>query len=665
MSLLAQLTVIIAMSPDQRQCKSLLSSAWHPSVVLPLLAVSLMIVSSAWLSDDAYITFRTIDNFVHGYGPRFNVVERVQAYTHPLWMLILSGVYFFTREIFLSALAVSILFSLGALIILIDQGLLRRARLAVVLICCAMSQAFVDYSTSGLENPLSYFLVGLFFAEYMGERRERLFRLWLIAALIAVNRIDLLVIIGPALAVALPWRSRSIFQSAKQSVLGFSPLLCWLIFSFFYYGSLSPNTALAKLNTGIQYRHLVVSGWTYLRDSAVFDPLTTGFIVLTLVMLAFSRAAFGKHSARPFAFGVILYAVYVLAVGGDFMLGRFFSVPFYICTLCYVTAPELGARRSAVQLLSPILLLISCLFVGGGGSVFRPMPDVEQEVPIVGTTGRAEDERGYYYRWTGLANNIAGRNSFSEMGNVQVGLDLKAKRQTFSVVGAIGVIGYYAGPDVYLLDVHALSDPFLARLPVQSGYRYVIGHYYRPLPPGYSASLVNNTNVLEDPGLRSYYDVIKSVTRDPVFDLARLQHTFALNLGRYQYMLQSVAQPATRTLSDLAVRIPAGSAWDAPGAHPMTYRGLLIVLPEYSRSKSLEVSLKNNAGYTFLFLDGSRELARFYTESKAIIPQDKLAEWQFDVPLDAVDEGYNRILILPPLPLNVPFQFSVGHLVLH
>jgi arabinofuranosyltransferase len=47
----------------------------------------------AWLCDDAYITFRTVDNFIHGYGLTWNVAERVQAYTHPLWMLLLSGVY--------------------------------------------------------------------------------------------------------------------------------------------------------------------------------------------------------------------------------------------------------------------------------------------------------------------------------------------------------------------------------------------------------------------------------------------------------------------------------------------------------------------------------------------------------------------------------------------
>ena len=45
-------------------------------------------IVNAWVGDDAYITFRTVDNFVNGYGLTWNTSERVQAYTHPLWMFL-------------------------------------------------------------------------------------------------------------------------------------------------------------------------------------------------------------------------------------------------------------------------------------------------------------------------------------------------------------------------------------------------------------------------------------------------------------------------------------------------------------------------------------------------------------------------------------------------
>ena len=73
-----------------------------------VLALAIAVVKDAWLSDDAFITLRTIDNLWHGYGLRWNPIERVQTYTHPLWMLLLAAAYGVTREPHLTTLAVSL-----------------------------------------------------------------------------------------------------------------------------------------------------------------------------------------------------------------------------------------------------------------------------------------------------------------------------------------------------------------------------------------------------------------------------------------------------------------------------------------------------------------------------------------------------------------------------
>ena len=65
-----------------------------------LLLFTYVFLANAWMGDDAYITFRSVWNFVHGYGLTFNPDERVQAYTHPLWMLVVSAAHFVTREFF-------------------------------------------------------------------------------------------------------------------------------------------------------------------------------------------------------------------------------------------------------------------------------------------------------------------------------------------------------------------------------------------------------------------------------------------------------------------------------------------------------------------------------------------------------------------------------------
>ncbi len=67
--------------------------------LLPQLAFLVALPLHFFLIDDAYITFRTVENFANGFGLTWNVTERVQAYTHPLWMLLTTALYMPTRSL--------------------------------------------------------------------------------------------------------------------------------------------------------------------------------------------------------------------------------------------------------------------------------------------------------------------------------------------------------------------------------------------------------------------------------------------------------------------------------------------------------------------------------------------------------------------------------------
>ena len=80
---------------------------WTVTTLLLLLAVAVL-VRTAWVCDDAYISFRVADNFVHGYGLRWNVDERVAVFTHPLWLFLFSSLYAITREAYYTAVCLGI-----------------------------------------------------------------------------------------------------------------------------------------------------------------------------------------------------------------------------------------------------------------------------------------------------------------------------------------------------------------------------------------------------------------------------------------------------------------------------------------------------------------------------------------------------------------------------
>ena len=66
-------------------------------IAIPI-AFTFFFYFNAYVCDDAFMAFRTVDNFVRGYGLRWNVAERVQVFTAPLHTLLMSALYWFTYD---------------------------------------------------------------------------------------------------------------------------------------------------------------------------------------------------------------------------------------------------------------------------------------------------------------------------------------------------------------------------------------------------------------------------------------------------------------------------------------------------------------------------------------------------------------------------------------
>ena len=73
---------------------------------------------NAWICDDAFITFRVADNVLNGFGPRWNVDERVQAYSNPLWLLLFLPVYAVVGSPYVAAIILAVLCTTAALVLL-------------------------------------------------------------------------------------------------------------------------------------------------------------------------------------------------------------------------------------------------------------------------------------------------------------------------------------------------------------------------------------------------------------------------------------------------------------------------------------------------------------------------------------------------------------------
>lgn len=484
-------------------------------VIASLSIFFIVLIRTAWVCDDAFITFRTIDNFVHGYGLRWNVDERVQTYTHPLWMFLVAAFYRFTGEPYFTSLAISMALSLGAVLVVVTRIAVRPGTAWFAATALLLSRAFVDYSTSGLENPLTHFLLAVFFAVYFSDRPEdrRIGLLALLTTLLMVNRLDTGLLVLPALSVAV-WARRSRLTVIKVG-FGFLPLLAWEVFSLVYYGFPFPNTAYAKLQTGVAAGELFTQGLLYLASSLSMDPPT----LVTIAATAIVGLACGDRRTWAILAGVAVYVCYTLRIGGDFMSGRLLAAPF-LCAV--IAATQIGDLAGDVPMAAASLSIVLL-------SLAAPHPTLLSDARAGGVwiepTG-INDERLYYYATAGLLRMPREGPWLPPEDALKRAAHDWGKKST--IWGAIGVAGYGAGPTTHVIDFMGLGDPLLARLPARADWR--IGHYRRDVPVGYPESIETGTNQIREPAIAALYDQIRLITEGPVWSWSRLRAIVKMNL---------------------------------------------------------------------------------------------------------------------------------------
>ncbi|MFT5199703.1 MAG: arabinofuranosyltransferase, partial [Planctomycetota bacterium] len=366
---------------------------WQCARALCLVVFAVGLVRTAWVAEDAFITFRTVDNFFNGFGLRWNAAERVQTYSHPLWMILLSVGRFISGEYYFASLSLAVLFTAIALY---WTGFRLSASVAggvCALLILAFSKAFVEYSTSGLEAPLTHCLIVLFAGQLFlnGDAKSRLFRMACIASLAAVNRVDTLALFGPALL----WACYRVGfrQSVRTLIVGFLPLFAWVGFATLYYGTPIPVTGFAKAMTGLPQSALFAQGLLFFQDALVRDPITLPAMVLGLGL------ALRKGAAEiALALGALLYCVYLLKIGGGYMAGRFLTPPLLVATILIARSVVPATRfwKPAALIATSVVLGFMCKTAPIlSGSDFSARGNPVSDSVIV-------DERGQWYPRTGL-----------------------------------------------------------------------------------------------------------------------------------------------------------------------------------------------------------------------------------------------------------------------
>jgi arabinofuranosyltransferase len=323
------------------------------ALTLAMVVFGASVLKLAWVCDDAFITFRTIDNFVNGFGLRWNISERVQTFTHPLWLILLTPAYALFGHIYYVVIAISVALGAGTIWLTSRAFADHWSKTLWIGVVFASSKAFSEYTTSGLEYPLTNFLLVGFLFVFLRrkEPKRRLLLLSILAGLLCLNRLDSVLVVAPALALEF-WRN-DWRQSWRVVVSGFSPLLVWMAFATVYFGTPFPNTAYAKLSAGVPMPALLEMGLTYYANSFSLDPITIIVVVLALTLVVLTR----RPDCQALGAGIVVHGLYVLWIGGDFMSGRFFTSTFVVTVVLICLLLPRNLKQWSLLIATTVLMV--------------------------------------------------------------------------------------------------------------------------------------------------------------------------------------------------------------------------------------------------------------------------------------------------------------------
>ncbi|MCS6799109.1 MAG: hypothetical protein NZ898_11375 [Myxococcota bacterium] len=427
-----------------------------------------------FVCDDAFITFRYAHHLAEHRQPVYNLGERVEGYTSPLWMVLLAigaaagaDLAAFSRALGASwvVLLVAAVWRLGSVW---RPGAPRLGWLALG--AMAASAPVAAWSMGGLETPMFAALVhiALEAAAQLARRdsaqsaRELVcaalpLALALVLATLARPEGMPLAAIALAVTAIVRWRARTGVGPVLVVATVYAALIgAFVAWRWSYYGYPLPNTFYLK--TSGDGTQLALRGLRYAALALIElgPPFVVGVFLAALWRTRRGvdeddRSYRGRLAATWLArLWIAFVVVYVVRVGGDFLdLYRFYvpALPVAILLLVAAAHDALGrwgwlTRAPRVWAIVAVVLLAG--FAGQQAVVGRRAMQLEEPsrarvgIEPLGWT------RLYALRWAAMGRWIA---AMSRPGD-------------WMAVGAAGAMPYHAG--ISNLDTFGLCDAWVA-----------------------------------------------------------------------------------------------------------------------------------------------------------------------------------------------------------
>lgn len=456
-------------------------------LLVPVAALAAMGWAKRNMYDDGFIYLHIVQNVLAGNGPVFNSGERVEAYTGPLWLGVLSLLGLLTPwALEWLAVGAGLVMTLAAVLVAMVGAtrLLRPSAPTAFLLPLGMvvfaSVAVVwTYTTTGLETGLTFLWLATclwILARWAGRADGRV-------GLAGLVVLGLGPLVRPELALdsavfllillAVGWRRDSWVGRVRVLAVALALPVAYQLFRMGYFGVAVSNTAIAKEGTMPRPDQ----GWAYLVDFVspylLVIPLAALAVGAYLPLLLSIGGREGWRAPRLWALLALplagaANATYIVVMGGDYLHGRLL-LPAFFAVLAPVAVVPLQRRYAASLLVLP-WAVICALTLRTTDSVPAPFGHIrfdgavtpaQSGWPVSDVT--AQDE-GLYAKF-----------GLRIVPPVQIDVPLAPGTSSPTLVAAgIGLQSYVAGTDVHIFDYLGLASVLPAHMELTE--RGLTGH---------------------------------------------------------------------------------------------------------------------------------------------------------------------------------------------
>lgn len=378
-----------------------------------------------WTQDDSFISLRYARNLVEGHGLVYNPGDNVEGYTNFLWTLLMAiplklgrDPVLFGHLIGIASMIVTLLATVCIATKVFDSKVLGNFTAFILL----TNLTFIAYATGGLETQLQTALVmcvwmlaistlmlptstasstvrvsiaetpttGVPTAASSSTRHgltpplrtADLVLLSVASGLALLTRLDsALIIIVPAMAVI--W---TVLRARKQLAINLIALVVpvlilvvpWTLWRLDTYGSLIPNTAVAKENT---LRISFLQGMSFLFFFMLLN-LLFAFVPTAVIR---GREVLIRRSFVAVSATLGLWLLYLLKVGADFMEFRFMVavlplISLVLVALICLTRSEFWQKALVSSLVLGLVIHFAVLGATGGIANLDTITDLNDYV---------------------------------------------------------------------------------------------------------------------------------------------------------------------------------------------------------------------------------------------------------------------------------------------